>query len=352
VIDIPEDVRGKIALIEVSLNKRPLSLLYPESDIALFIDQDRHEPFPADQGPSASNQSLRPVDLEENLRKAGAAGVIYAWSGVSDAEIQGRAQVGSEAVPSLWVVPSTGAKLKKMAEAGESVTLTVTAEVVPDAPTHTTVATLPGQSDESILLWTHTDGQTAAQENGGVAILAIMRYLAKLPKAQRKRTIHVVMSEGHFAEQYISTRAWITERPELCENAVGLVSIEHLGCTEWLTDPATNTYKPTGKNEIAFSFCPTSGMAAAAVDAVKTQKIGRNVVISTDAHSVTPGMAAYRIAKVPVFGYIIIPNYLMCDDDNGHIDKLDPVLFYEQTLMLTRLVRDLDATPRSILRPA
>jgi len=352
VIKIPDDIKGKIALVEVMANKRPLDILYPKSDIAYYFDADRHAPFPKTQGPNCGNHSVLPVDFEKNLKKAGAIGIIYAWSNIADADAQGRHQIGTTELPSLWVVPSTGAKLKKMAEAGQKVTLTVTAKVVPNAPTRTIVATLPGQSEESIILWTHTDGQNAIEENGGLAILNMMRYFVKLPKEQRERTLHVVASEGHMAEQYVPTSAWIRERPSLCEKAVALVSIEHLGCREWLSNPAANTYEPTGENVVAYTFCPTKAIQEAAIDAGKTQKMGRAVIINTDKHSVTPGMAAYRMAKVPVFGYISVPSYLECDSANGHIAKLSPDLFYDQMLMLTRLVRGLDATPKSVLRPA
>ncbi len=82
--------------------------------------------------------------------------------------------------------------------------------------------------------------------------------------------------------------AWIKERPELCEKAVALVSIEHLGCTEWLSDAEANTYKPSGRNEIAFAFCPTKAVQDAGAEAMKGQKIGREVIISSPAHSVSP----------------------------------------------------------------
>ncbi|MEJ0022558.1 MAG: hypothetical protein WDN76_03345 [Alphaproteobacteria bacterium] len=181
-----------------------------------------------------------------------------------------------------------------MAEAGTPVTLTVEANIAQNTPTRTIVATLPGMSEESIILWTHTDGPNALQENGGMAVLNMIRYFSKLPKTARKRTLVVVMPEGHFAEQYVPTSAWIKERPELCQKAVALVAAEHLGAREYLKRPvATRTSHPAS-TKWPSPFCPTTPMQAAAKKAVADQPLGREVVLGTDEYSFTPGIAAWK----------------------------------------------------------
>lgn len=346
---VPADVRGKIAVVEVNAGMRPLGLMF-DGQIKQMVDKDHGQPFPEFQGPSASNMAFTPDNFEEDLKKAGAVGLIYAWTGLSDDDAQGQSRLGTDAVPSIWVVPSTGAKLKAMAKRGEAVTLTVEADTQANAPTRTIVATLPGMSEESIILWTHTDGPNALQENGGIAILNMIRYLSKLPKTARKRTITVVMPEGHFAEQYVPTSAWIKQRPELVQKAVALIAAEHLGGNEWLSDPVANTYKPSGKHEVAFAFCPTAPMQALAKQALQDQPLGREAIVGTDKFSFTPGIAAWRQAKLPSFAYISIPSYLMADSSNGHIAKLDPKLYYAQLQMLLRLVHAVDSTPTDLLK--
>jgi hypothetical protein len=348
-LPIPADVKGKIALVEINAGKRPLGLMF-DGQVRYMFDKDQGQPFPDFQGPSASNMAFTPDGFEENLRKAGAVGLIYAWNGLADEDAQGQSRLGTEHLPSLWVVPTTGTKLKAMAKSGEPVTLTVEADTQANAPTRTIVATLPGMSEESIILWSHTDGPNALQENGHLAILNMVRYLSKLPKTARKRTITVVIPEGHFAEQYVPTSAWIKQRPELVQKAVALIAAEHLGGTEWLSDPVANTYKPSGKHEIAFAFCPSAPMQALAKQAVQDQPLGREAIIGTDKFSFTPGIAAWRQTKLPSFAYISIPSYLMADSSNGHIAKLDPKLYYAQVQMLLRLVHAVDATPTELLR--
>ena len=60
-------------------------------------------------------------------------------------------------------------------------------------------ATLPGQTDERIVLITHTDGNTWVQENGTAARLAIAHYVASLPIEQRRRTVELHVYLGPSA---------------------------------------------------------------------------------------------------------------------------------------------------------
>lgn len=348
---VPADVRGRIALVEVAAGVRPLARMF-EGQVRAMIDKDRGAPFPAGQGPSASSQAMVPENLEDHLKAAGALGVIYAWSGLADADAQGQSRSGFPGLPSIWVTPGVGARLIRAASGEEAATLIVEADTAADVPTRTLVAKLPGQSPETIILWTHTDGPNALQENGGVAILNMIRYLAKAPRSARRRSLAVVMVEGHFAEQYLPTSAWMKEAPDLVRDAVAFVAIEHLGGAEWRSDPAANVYGPTGLHELAFAFCPSAPMQALARQAALGQSLGREAVIGTDKFAFTPAMTAWREARIPTFGYISTPNYLMADAPGGHIDKLDPDLYYEQVKMLLRLVRALDAAPRELLKEA
>lgn len=349
--DIPPEVKGKIALLEVAVSPRPWGRMYGERLTGLF-DKEGNGALPSFQSANASNQTLLPDALEARLKAAGAVGLIYAWAGLSDEDAEGQARLGDGELPSVWVAPSTGRMLRALAESGEPVTLTVDAVRTPGAPTRTIVATLPGASAQSIILWTHTDGQNVVEENGAVAILNMMRYFAKIPRAARNRTIVAVMPEGHFAEQYLPSSAWIDERPELMQNAAAVIALEHLGCMEWISDPVANTYKPTGASEMGFAFCPQPAMQRLAQQAVKDQTIGREAIIGSAQFSLTPGIAPYRRTGVPFAGFTTIPSYLLSEDANGHIEKLSPDLYYEQLKMLIRLTHGVDATPAEMLRKA
>ncbi len=99
--EIPADVRGKIALVEIGVDYRPLGLMF-DGKVRYFTDKDKNQPFPLKQGPSASNMAATPDDFETKLKQAGALGVIYAWSGLADDDALGQSRLGTDALPSIW----------------------------------------------------------------------------------------------------------------------------------------------------------------------------------------------------------------------------------------------------------
>src|SRR5262249_42718267 len=120
------------------------------------------------------------VPAPGDLKAAGVRGVILAHTAISDEHAAllyapfGRAL---QDVPTLWVGRNAGVQLRKLADAGGEVTLTLDASVVPDTSTETLIATLPGTApDEMIIVNTHTDGNNATEENGGLGAVALAQY--------------------------------------------------------------------------------------------------------------------------------------------------------------------------------
>ena len=78
------------------------------------------------------------------------------------------------------------------------------------------------------------------------------------PSVAPNRDLYFVMATGHFQlPQFIrkfrtravvgndATSLWMTQNPEIYQNALAALSMEHLGCTTW-TDNAEGQYVPTG----------------------------------------------------------------------------------------------------------
>jgi hypothetical protein len=350
-ITLPQDMKGKIALVEVAAQPVPFGEWF-KGHVREVYNSEGTSGLPETENSAAFAGFGMPRGLAGDLQKAGAVGIIYSWTNLSDDNAAGQTKMGAWGVlPALWVGIKAGKELRQLAQSGGRVTLTLEAKITPDVPTHTIVATLPGiSSDEIIILWTHTDGNNAIEENGGIAMLNLMKYFSRLPKESRNRTIVCVISEGHYAEQYVPTSAWVKERPDLIEKAVALVSIEHLGCREWVDDPVANTYKGSGRPETGWAFCPTPPLPDIMVDSLKGTNSGKIAVMDSDAHSFSPGMAAYRAAKVPTVAYICTPPYLLAEGPNGHIQKLDSRQYHEQVLAFGNLIHRLDKTPKSALK--
>jgi len=49
------------------------------------------------------------------------------------------------------------------------------------------------------------------------------------------------------------------ERPDVASKAVTLLGIEHLGCQQWVADPAKNSFTATGKPEFVLGILRRPG---------------------------------------------------------------------------------------------
>jgi hypothetical protein len=220
-----EGLQGKVALLECPINTRQWSEQYKVWGL-----------HPTDEKfPTATRPARGPVGDLTPFQKAGAVGVILAWTDISDANAADQYTPFSrplQNIPGLYVGRDTGARLHSLAGTGAKATVVLEAEVFPDTPTETLIATLPGTSaDEIIIVNTHTDGPNATEENGAIGILALMKYFSKIPESERKRTIVCPLTTGHFAGPWVpSIRGVISKYPDIVKKAVAAVTVEHLGC--------------------------------------------------------------------------------------------------------------------------
>jgi len=181
------------------------------------------------------------------FQKAGAVAVILGWTDVSDANAADQYTPFSrppQGIPGLYVGRGTLARLRALA-AGARATVVLEADTFQDTPTDTLIATLPGSTDEVVIVNTHTDGPNATEENGALGILALAKYFAKIPRSERKRTLVFPLTTGHFAGPWVpSIRGVIEKHPDLMKRAVAAVTVEHLGCREWMDDASMNMRRP------------------------------------------------------------------------------------------------------------
>ena len=118
------------------------------------------------------------------------------------------------------------------APAGQPVHLELRMDVqqVPGLKTSTVWGKLPGTTDETIYVEAHRDGWfEAATDNGsGVAtMLGIAEYFAKVPQAQRRRTIIFIGTSGHH-NSGTNSAAWLAEhQAELFKKTALLINCEH-----------------------------------------------------------------------------------------------------------------------------
>ncbi len=338
------NVRGKIALVEC-----PTTVRHWSEEYRAWSVYPASETFPASLRPARG-----PVNDLTPFAKAGALAVVLAWVDISDANAADQYSPFSrppQGIPALYVGRDTGARLKAMAGRGASATLVLEADVVQDAPTDTIVATLPGASaDEAIILNTHTDGPNATEENGALGIVALMKYFSKIPRAERRRTIVCPLTTGHFAGPWVpSIRGFIEKYPDTVKKAVAAITVEHLGCLEWMDDAAMQ-YRATGKEEWAVAITPSKAMADAMGSALPRTAANRTALVNPVKGGFLGEGSALSRAGVPTIGFIPQPNYLLAGPADGCIDKLSPRLMYAQIELFARTVHAIDAMSAAQLR--
>jgi hypothetical protein len=338
-----DGLQGKVALIECPTSPRDWSEQYK-----IWGLHPADERFPAATRPARGSVG----DLSP-FRKAGAVGVILAWTDISDANAADQYTPFSrppQNIPGLYVGRDTGARLRTLAGTGAKATVVLEADVVPDTPTETLIATLPGaSSDEIIIVNTHTDGPNATEENGALGILALMKYFSKIPKSERRRTIVCPLTTGHFAGPWVpSIRGVISKYPDLFKQAVAAVTIEHLGCREWMDDAALH-YRDTGHGEWSVAITPSQPMAALLLEALQGSRDRAGVVNPVGGGFLGEGSSVSR-AGVPTIGYIPQPNYLLAGSANGCIEKLSAELMHSQIQVFAKLLHKIDAMSTARLK--
>jgi hypothetical protein len=289
------------------------------------------------------------------FKKAGAAGVIFAFTNISDAHAAGQYLPFGRALqemPTLWVGRGAGTRLRALAANGATATLTLDADVFPNTKTDTVIATLPGtSSDEVIIVNTHTDGPNAVEENGPVGLLAMAQAFSKMAKSSRQRTLVFLLTTGHFAGAYVpSIRGFVEQHPDIIKKTVGAVTVEHLGCREWLDD-ASMKYAATGRDEISNAITESEGIARLTLESLQGTAERRVAVVKPTPKGRWMGEGGgLARAGVPTLGYMPVPTYLCTMAPDGCISRLSRTLLYAQITALSKLVQKIDGTPAPALK--
>ncbi|HME06121.1 MAG TPA: hypothetical protein VKG25_03690 [Bryobacteraceae bacterium] len=346
-IKLPDNVQGKIVFLESPVKPMPYSEWY-----SVLGAYEKDTPLP-ESNMGAINQLLA-APLLAPFKKAGAAGVIIAWTNVSDENAAYQYTPFSrplQEMPTLWVGRSQAAKLRSLAVTGAKCTLTLEADLVPDTPTDALVATLPGSSsDEVLIVNTHTDGPNATEENGALGCLALAKYFAKLPKSERKRTCVFVLATGHFCLPYVQSIAgFIKNHPDIIKKTVGALTIEHLGAREW-KDDAKGVYRATGKDELSLVITNHQSTADAMTGGAEGTMDRRLLAVKPKTGPFFGEGGALSRAGIPTIGYIPLPDYLLAGPPDCYIGKLSPTLLNGQIQALAKVVHRMDVMPADQLK--
>ena len=172
-----------------------------------------------------------------------------------------------------------------------------------------------------------------------------------------------MVATGHFGHGFLGSGGtaapdWISQHPQIINQTVGCMTIEHFGCNEWedIKRGLTLSYEATGKllqsevivTDPAFqkraAGTPSSGEAPKPGPADPTLleifndsiagAFDRAVVLSGGVFSGEGG--AFHAIGVPTIGYIPDPPYLCAIAPDGQISKLDSKHFHDQVVVTVK----------------
>lgn len=214
---------------------------------------------------------------------AAAAVTVMDMSPLASAGTRIHATPRQSNVPLLMLDRVAGEKVLSDAASGKTAKLVLDAHQEENATAYEIVATLPGRDygtakDQAILLATHVDGPSIVEDNGALGILAVLNYYAKIPRAERPKSIVVYFESRHFVPgTEPSYPLDITEAlPERFKNVVGGLALEHFGGLQFAE--TGNTYASTGRAATTFFWgWPNRLAIAEATKAIKDQAVPRAI---------------------------------------------------------------------------
>jgi hypothetical protein len=165
-------------------------------------------------------------------------------------------------VPTFAMGMKDGMDFRDLVGTGTPVKLKVRLDIqmTPGLKTATVWGTLPGTTDETIYILGHRDGwfESATDNASGVAtMVGLAEYFAKVPRAQRRRTIVFLGTSGHHNSGNYSGTYLFEHRDELFKKTALMINAEHtatalpalLGETIRLSNTASGMLWYGGGNE-------------------------------------------------------------------------------------------------------
>ena len=347
--------RGKIALVTVSdLGRIPSGIAFNQrgaypggTNIPAFY-----------KGPVAT--SFVNVPFLQVAKAAGVKAVICIWKGMSRGMVQGQYLPfiqDYQGIPALWVCEEEGEKLRAAARNGDKVTLVLEAKKEKNAASESFYCVKRGKNPtEAIIVNTHTAGVNCVEENGPIALLAMMEYLKD---AELERSVIFVFVTGHFRlpafkqNDIQATSKWLKNHRDLWDGRSGHIkaaaglAVEHLGCREW--KDVNGEYRETNPIDIEIVYTGNRVMDAIYYKALEGRTLVRTVTLR--GHNILhfgEGQPLMNVG-IPQIALVTAPDYLTAAADDHQMSRFSVDLMYEQIQTFLRALFLIDETDAKTL---
>jgi hypothetical protein len=173
-----------------------------------------------------------------------------------------QAYPGNTQVPTFTVGNDDGTKLRQMVETATApVRVDVVLDVIrrPNSKTSLVWGSLPGASDETVFVTAHKDGWfdgSGDNASGVASMIALAEHYAKIPQAQRPRTLVFVGLDGHHNSgnngSATGIRWMVDNRATIFAKTALMINAEHPSTVQTMIRPRYtneniawgNTYMP------------------------------------------------------------------------------------------------------------
>jgi hypothetical protein len=326
------DLTGKIAVLENTFLALPTSI-FPPLWGAWAYDPTNEVATHTQIVPFSSSFA----EVLEPVQEAGGLGVVGILRGLpweTD-----RYYVPYDAVerpiPGVWMSSSNGDQLLQYLEGGPVRGLLRVKRSLEPATSHNVTGVLRGNSDEWIIIGSHSDGPwaSAVEDGGGIAlVLAQARYWSRIPQEERPHNLMFLLNSGHMSGG-AGLIHFVEKNREFISNEVVLeVHLEH---------PAregrgeNGRLVPTEEPEFRWwftSFVPTLENAVAS--AICSEDLERSFIMPPEdfppGSATPPTDAAFFHPIAPIMSFLTAPMYLFDEADT-------PQMIHEPSLVpLTR----------------
>ncbi len=344
-------VKGKIAVIEISEVDSILS------ELAF----DKRSSYPDEvalpekcSGPLAT--TFVKFQYARLAKLKGAKAIVFIWKGIADECLQGQYLpfvLDYQGIPAVWVNSKNGKRIIEAARGRRTATLKLVAQTCANAYTESFYCILRGKNEkEAVIVNTHTDGTNCIEENGAIAMLQLIKVLKE---KELERTHIFVFATGHFRLPDFrdvegggmqATSKWLAMHKDLWNGkkghlkAVAGVTIEHLGCMEWVCEKGE--YKPTGEIQTELVYAGNDEMNKVYLKCVKDRNTVRAVTLR--GHNLLhfgEGQPFFNVG-IPGIALVSAPEYLCAVSPTHEVEKFNAELMYEQTETFRKILERLD----------
>jgi hypothetical protein len=233
-------------------------------------------------------------------------------------------------IPGVWISKSSGEALNAMLEAGP-----VTARIVVDSTreqitTHNVIGTLPGASDEWVVIGSHHDGPwiSAVEDASGIALVcAQAHYWSKIPAADRPHNLLFLVTSGHMVHGS-GTAAFLEQHADMLNSIVLEVHLEH---TARECKGEDGELVVTDAPEVRWWFTSLNDdLIASVLDALQQENVGRSLIMPPEVFAPNPTTDGgfFHLKDVPLVNFLAAPMYLFDSQDTPdkiHEASLEPI---------------------------